>query len=129
MRSLRILLDECLPKDLRASLSPHNCTSVVDFGYLPGREKESLLAFGDGIFDVFITFNLPDAERRKLFGYRTAVVMLSAKSNRLSDLRLLGPKILLALRTIEAGHVVHVADSAIPRQRPTTSSTLQGARP
>jgi hypothetical protein len=83
---LRILLDECLPKDLRASLSPHKCTSVVDFGYLPGRKKERLLAFGDGIFDVHYV----QPSRRgasEALRYRTAVVI--SRQNRIAY-RILG---------------------------------------
>jgi len=110
-RSLRILLDECLPIELKATLAGHSCTSVVHFGYLPSRKKESLLQFANGIFDVFITLGAPQSlDGRKLRGTQTAVIALSARSNRLEDLEPLAGKILVALKTIEPGQVVHVRD-------------------
>ncbi len=83
--------------------------SAVDFRYLPGRKKEGLLTFAEGIFDVFITFDVSDSKRRKLSGHQTAVIALTEKSNRLEDLGPLGGKILEALRTIEPGQIIHVA--------------------
>ena len=108
-RPMRILLDECLPREFRKCLEPHWCTSVVDFGYLPGRKKESLVAFAVGIFDVFVTLSRSDTEHRKLRSQKIAVITLAAQSNRLEDLRPLANKVVAVLRTIKPGQIVRVS--------------------
>lgn len=81
---------------------------MLDFAYLPGRKQESKIAFEEGIFDVFITLGLRDAGLLKLRHHRTAVITLSAKSNRLEDLRPFARKIVAAVAAIKPGEVVHV---------------------
>jgi hypothetical protein len=107
---MRVLLDECLPREFKTCLKPHWGTSVVDFGYLPGRKKESLITFAEGVFDVFVTFGGLDPELRHLRLHRTSVITLSAKSNRLKDLEPLAQRLIAVLGTIKPGEIVHLAD-------------------
>lgn len=83
---------------------------MVDFGYLPGRKKESLVTFAEGIFDVFVTRSLRNPELQKLRRHQTAVITLSPKSNRLEDLMSLAQKLVAVLETIKPGEIVHIAD-------------------
>lgn len=115
---MRILLDECLPKDFRKNLEPHQCTSVVDFGYLPGRQKENLLAFAEGIFDVFLTLRRSDAEDPKLRSPRIAVITLSVQSNRMNDLGRVAGKVLAILDDIQPGQIVHVKSQGTAPRKP-----------
>lgn len=93
-------------------MKPHWSTSVLAFAYLPGRKQESKIAFAEGIFDVFITLGLRDAELLKVRRHRTAVITLSAKSNRLEDLRPFARKIVAAVEAIRPGEVVHISAAA-----------------
>jgi hypothetical protein len=107
---MRVLLDECLPREFARCSEPHAGTSVVQFAYLPGRKKESLITFADGIFDVFLTFGGVDPKFQKLRPHRTAVITLSAKSNRLKDLKPLAQKLVTVLGTIKPGEILQVGD-------------------
>jgi hypothetical protein len=68
-----------------------------------------LLARAQGQFDVFITLDSGVAFQQNLTRYNLAVVILLARSNRLSDTAPLVPKILLALEEIEAGSVIKIS--------------------
>ena len=89
-----ILLDECLPKDLRKLLPGHQVFHVTDKGWSGiGNGKLLDLAEKDG-FQVFITIdqNLP-AQNPKA-GTKLITVVLKSPSNRISDLQPLAPRIL-----------------------------------
>jgi hypothetical protein len=92
-------------------LKPHWGISVVDFGYLPGRQKESLVTFAEGIFDVFVTRRPRNPKLQNLRSRRVAVITLSTKSTRMEDLTPLAQKIVAVLGTIKPGEVVHIAHS------------------
>jgi hypothetical protein len=51
---LRILLDECLPKDLKGELPGHDATTVGDMGWR-GIQNGHLLKLAEQEFDLFLT--------------------------------------------------------------------------
>jgi hypothetical protein len=57
---MRLLLDESLPKKLRASLPGHSVSTVVEMGW-GGTKNGALLALASSQFDAFLTAdqNLP----------------------------------------------------------------------
>jgi hypothetical protein len=104
---MRVLLDECLPRRLKAHLAGHQVITVPEAGWA-GKKNGELLRAASGLVDAFDhdrqQSRLPATPCRVPF----AVVVLSARSNRLADVLPLVPQVLVALAAAQAGHVVRV---------------------
>jgi len=103
----RILLDECLPRDLKKSLGDHDAKTVPEAGWA-SRENGELLVLASADFDVFVTVDRNLTFQQNLADLKIAVVVLVARGNRLVDLQPLVPSLLDALGTIEQGQVVRL---------------------
>lgn len=103
---MRVLLDECLPRRLRRSISGHEVSTVPEAGWA-GKRNGELLALARGSFDVFVTVDrsLP---AQQVVESGPAVVVLRAPSNRFTDLEPLVPELLDVLNRIGRGQLVLV---------------------
>jgi hypothetical protein len=72
-------------------------------------DNGDLLDAMGGHFDVLVTVDKRLPEQRRIRDRPFGVVVLRAKSNRLSDLHSLVPDLLATLLTVEAGAVQEVA--------------------
>jgi predicted nuclease of predicted toxin-antitoxin system len=104
---MRVLLDECLPKRLKAHFAGHKVTTVPEAGWA-GKKNGELLRVASGEFDAFITADSNLVHQQHLVGVPFIVIVLSARSNRLNDLLPLVPQILESLSEASPGHVVRV---------------------
>lgn len=106
---MRILIDECLPAPIIDSLTPfgHECKTVREIG-LGSKKNGELLALADGKWDVFLTNDKNIKYQQNMNGRTISILILSANSNRLSDLLPLIPACADALRSIQSGQVVEV---------------------
>ena len=104
---MRILLDACVPRRLRNSLSAHEVRTAPEMGW-GDLDNGALLDAMAGHFDALVTVDkrLPHQQhiKHRPFG----VVVLRARSNRLSDLLPLVPGLLAALSSLEPGVVNEV---------------------
>ena len=104
---MRVLLDGCVPKGLRKSLSGHEVRTAPEMGW-GDLDNGELLDAMTGHFDALVTVDkrLPQQQHTKdrPFG----VVVLRAKSNRLADLLPLVPDLVATLSTLRAGEVKEV---------------------
>ena len=77
---MRVLLDACVPKGLRKSLSGHEVRTAPEMGW-GDLDNGDLLDAMKGIFDALVTVDkrLPQQQHVK---DRLGVVVLRAKSNR-----------------------------------------------
>lgn len=93
---MRLLLDESLPKKLRASPPGHSVSTVVEMGW-GGTKNGALLALASSQFDAFLTAdqNLPYQQNAE--SLPLTVIVLCAKSNTLSNLLPLIPLLRAAL--------------------------------
>ncbi|HEX7334542.1 MAG TPA: DUF5615 family PIN-like protein [Pyrinomonadaceae bacterium] len=89
---MKLLLDECTPKRLRLDFSGHAVQTVDEAG-LKGLKNGALLQIASSKFDVLITVdkNLPFQQHLPILPI--AIVILVARSNRYSELRVLVPKV------------------------------------
>jgi len=104
---MRILLDESLPSELSQELSGHVVRTVQEAGW-SGLRNGELLALGAKQFDVFVTADQNLQFQQNLRTLPIAVAVIVAKSNRIEDLRLLVPRLLTSLTTIEPRTLVRV---------------------
>jgi predicted nuclease of predicted toxin-antitoxin system len=104
---MRLLLDECLPKQLKREFPGHAVMTVPEAG-LAGVKNGALLKLASGRFDVFITVDAHLRHQQNLTGISLAILVLRAFSNDMSDLRPLVPAATAALAVIEPGTVVEI---------------------
>ncbi len=105
---MKVLLDECIPRKLKNSLSDHECRTVPEVG-LAGMKNGELLALAEGSgFDAFVTMDQGIEYEQSLAGRKIAIIVLHAKSNQLADLLPHVPACLAELRSARPGLVVRV---------------------
>ena len=105
---MRLLLDECVDERLRLLFSGHECNSARYAGLVGLKNGELLLAAQAAGFEVIITVdqNIPD--QQNLSSLKISLLILSAPTNRLNDLKRLVPIALNALDSIEPGQAVKI---------------------
>ncbi len=93
---MRLLLDESLPRRLGRYLPTHSVKTVVEMGW-GGIKNGKLMALAAGQFDAFLTAdkNLPYQQNPSTLPL--SVVVLDARSNELSQLLPLIPRLEMAL--------------------------------
>ena len=94
----RVLLDENLPRQLKAPLAPaaSEVKTVAECGW-GGMKNGALLAAAAAEFDVFVTMGRGIEHQQPLAGLDFCLVLLSAVSNALFDLLPLAPAACAAL--------------------------------
>lgn len=105
---MRLLLDESLPRRLKARLAPHDVRTVPEMGWA-GKSNGELLRLAEEDFAVFLTADRRSPDQQNLRTFRIAVVIFVAASNRLQDIEPLVPKALEILAELQPGTatVVH----------------------
>jgi len=99
---VRILLDECVDWRLARDIIGHDVKTARQMGWTTIKNGE-LLTLAASHFDVFVTADRNLSFQQKLASYSIAVIILRAKTNRLSDLRPLTPKLLAAVEVAQPG--------------------------
>ena len=107
---MKVLIDENLPRKLAGHLKGHESRTVAECGWA-GKKNGELLSLAEDKFDVLLTLdkNIPYQQDLKLG--RIAILIVRAPSNRVQDLLPVIPDCLVALQSIEPGHVVRVGNA------------------
>jgi len=107
---MKVLIDENLPRKLAGHLNGHECRTVAECGWA-GKKNGELLSLAENQFDVLLTLdkNIPYQQYLRLG--RIAILIVRAPSNRIQDLLPVIPDCLVALQSIEPGHVVRVGNT------------------
>ncbi|MGH9404202.1 MAG: hypothetical protein ACRD5K_20105 [Candidatus Acidiferrales bacterium] len=105
---MRILLDECLPKDLGKHLHGHECGTVPASGF-SGKANGELLALAEHSgWQVLLTVDHGMPYQQNLSARSISLAIIRSKSNRMPDLLPLVPDILNAMRSIKPGQTVRI---------------------
>lgn len=105
---MRVLLDESLPRQLAREFPEHEVRTVVEQGWKGMKNGDLLrLAASEG-FDLFLTADQDLQYQQNLAKLGIGVVVISARTNRLVDLRPLVPEVIRVLPTVGKGEVVRV---------------------
>jgi hypothetical protein len=105
---MKVLLDECLPRQLRRRLPGHEVKTVPEMGWA-SIKNGALLRLAEPLFDVFITVDKNLPFQQNLAALSLAVVILDTPDNKLETLRPLMGDVLTALDAIQPRQVVHLA--------------------
>ena len=105
----RVLLDENLPRQLKAPLAPaaSEVKTVAECGW-GGMKNGALLTAAAAEFDVFVTMDRGIEHQQTLAGLDLCLVLLSAVSNALDDLLPLAPAACAALANHRPGTLIRV---------------------
>jgi hypothetical protein len=101
---VKVFLDECVDWRLSRDLVGHDVKTARQMGWT-SIENGTLLALVSEHFDVFVTVDRNLAFQQNFAGFTLAVIIMHAKSNRLSDLRKLAPRLLAAIESAKSGRV------------------------
>lgn len=106
---MKILIDECLPVDLKQHLASlgHSCETVREVGL--GRKKSGeLLALAENKWDVLLTIDKNIKHQQNLAGRNISVLVMRARSNRIQDLFPQLQACAQALKVIQPGQILEV---------------------
>jgi hypothetical protein len=104
---LRALLDECVDSRLAEHLQAVGAKTVAEMGW-GGVTNGKLLALAQAQFDAFVSVDRNLSFQQHLPKYDIAVILLLAKSNRVTDLLGLVPELLKALPIAPKGTVTRI---------------------
>jgi predicted nuclease of predicted toxin-antitoxin system len=110
---MKVLVDECAPRALKQALASHGyeCLTVQEAGW-SGKVNGELLDLAESEFDVLITLDTNLSYQQNLAGRKIALVILRARSNRLSHLSPHFPACVKALQAIKPGETIYVGTAA-----------------
>ena len=104
---MRVLLDECLPRRLKAEINGDDVRTVPEIGWAGERNGE-LLKLAEKEFDVFLTSDRNIEHQQNLKNLNLAVIVLVAASNDIVDLLLLVPAVNEVLGKCEDGEIEYI---------------------
>jgi hypothetical protein len=105
---MKVLLDECVPRKFKDSLSGHDCSTVPEEG-LAGKKNGELLTLAESAgFQVFLTLDRGIEYQQNLHPRTIAVVIIRTKSSQLAELLCHVPDLLQALESIEPGQLIRM---------------------
>lgn len=105
---MKLLLDENLPKRLKADFSEHDIFTVRDKEWNGVKNGELLKLLIQNNFNVLITFDKNLQYQQNFLKYTVTVIVLSAKINTYEELTKLTPKVkeCLSLNPLPTGPIV-----------------------
>jgi Domain of unknown function (DUF5615) len=107
--TVRILLDEQLPRQLAPHFKGHDARTVKEQGWAGLKNGALLKRAATAGFEVFITSDQNIEFQQDLKKAELFVVVLVAPTNKLEDLLPLVPPVLLALKDDSArGRLIHI---------------------
>ena len=101
---MKILLDECVDQRLAGDLTGHEVHTVNQMGW-KSKQNGELLNLAADHFEVLVTTDRNLSFQHNLKRFDIAVIVLTAPTNRLSDLRPIVPALLNALPFVRNGEV------------------------
>jgi len=102
---MRVLIDECLPRQLKREIVGHDVLTVKEMGWA-GTKNGALLRKMIGQFDVFVTIDGNLQYQQDLRNAQIAVIVLKATSSRIESLRPLMVEVCEKLNNIQPGEIV-----------------------
>jgi predicted nuclease of predicted toxin-antitoxin system len=106
---MKILIDECLPDALKENIAVlgHECQTVRKAGF-GSKKNGELLTLAEAHWDVLLTSDRNIKYQQNMTGRRVSILILCAKSNRMTDLLPLIPACAQALLSLETGRIVEI---------------------
>ncbi len=104
---MKVLLDECLPRKLKAHIVADLVQTVPEAGWA-GKQNGELLRLAEQEFDVIVTNDQNIEHQQVIIRFDLAFIVLVAPTNDIADLLPLMPELNRLLPTAEAGTIEYV---------------------
>ena len=106
---MRILLDVCLPVDLKPHLVScgHMCQTAREAGF-GSKKNGDLLTLAGGNWDVLLTNDKNIKYQQNMAGRKISILIIRSRSNRMVDLLPQLPACAEALTAIQPGQVIEI---------------------
>jgi hypothetical protein len=104
---VRVLLDECLPRQLKRHFPGHQVNTVPEMGWA-GIKNGPLMRLMESTVDVFVTIDGNLQYQQNLSATRLAFVVLAAPDNTVETLAPLMLQVLAALHSLQPGMLVRI---------------------
>lgn len=104
----RVLLDECVPRRLRRELTGFDVSHAIDEGWAGKRNSALIRLMVSAGFTALVTVDRNLQFQQNIATSGIAVIVMHARSNRLTDLRPLVPDLLQAVAKARLGQIVRV---------------------
>lgn len=101
---MKVLIDECLPKNIRKEFSGHEVKTVREMGWDSMSNGTLLRAAGKAGFEVFVTIDNNLQYQQNLKAYDIVIVVLVALKSELELLKPIIPKVLKEINKLEKGN-------------------------
>ncbi len=105
---MRVLLDECVPRKLKAELADHEVITVTENGW-SGFKNGVLLAIAAVEFDIFLTVDQNLTFQQNLKSFDIGIILMVARNNRLKTLLPLMTEVRAAIGQLKAREIVRVS--------------------
>ena len=106
---MKVLLDECIAWRLSREIIGHDVQTARQMGWTAIKNGE-LLTLAAVEFDIFVTVDRNLSFQQNLASHSIAVIILRAKTNRLSDLQPLVARLLAAIESAKSGAAIFVEE-------------------
>ena len=107
MKSMKLLLDECVPRRVRRVFPGYEVFTIEQAGF-KGLKNGTLIAAAAGVYDVLITVDKNVEHQQNKKDLPIAILILSAPTNRFDSLSPLVPRAIKALEAIKIGEIVRI---------------------
>ena len=104
---MKVFVDECVDWRLSRDIVGHEVRTARQMGWSTIKNGEQL-ALAAREFDVFVTVDRNLSFQQNLPAFAIAVIVIRARSNRLTDLRPLVPELLACIPGAKRGAVEYV---------------------
>jgi hypothetical protein len=84
---MKLLLDECVPEDLKDSIFGHEVFTVSEMGWKGVKNGEFMLRAAEAGFDVFVTSDKNIRHQQNISKYPVSIIVFDAFRNTLPELR------------------------------------------
>jgi predicted nuclease of predicted toxin-antitoxin system len=107
---MKVLLDECVPRKFKRSLPGHECQTVPEAGFAGKTNGELISLAEERGFEVLLTVDKGLVNEQNLAGRRIAIIVVSARSNRLADLLPHADACVAHISSVRHGQIVRIGE-------------------
>jgi predicted nuclease of predicted toxin-antitoxin system len=102
---MKLLLDECLPEDLKGFISGHQVFAVSDMGWKGIKNGELMKRAVESGFDVFLTADKNLPKQQNVSKYQLAIIVFDVFRNTLPALKPKLPRLYELLNSVEKARI------------------------
>ncbi len=100
---MKLLLDECVPEDLKDFISGHEVASAAEMGWKGIKNGELMRRAVDAGFEAFLTADKNIRHQQNISKYQIAVIVFDVYRNKVDELRKKLPEMYEILPAVEKG--------------------------